>query len=160
MIYDDYGGQWYPGIDGPKFSRHCLTVEENAGKNLNLENWPDQGSNPGPLGKRQRCYPSTRVVVLNNIIDINYININKHKFWSFRYILYRLLICNIVCELGIYMNTSWRPVLRYGESVFTKENKALDFSFLLHYYANSGQLLILCIYGHLPATSSASNVCF
>ena len=32
-------------------------------------------------------------------------------------------------------------MLRYGESVFTKENKALDFSFLLHNYANSGQLL-------------------
>ena len=32
-------------------------------------------------------------------------------------------------------------MLRYGESVFTKENKALNFSLLLHYYVNSGQLL-------------------
>ena len=40
----------------------------------------------------------------------------------------------------IYL-TSWQPVLRYGESVFTKENKALNFSFLLHYYVNSGKLL-------------------
>ena len=27
----------------------CLTVESKARKNLNQENWPDRGSNPGPL---------------------------------------------------------------------------------------------------------------
>ena len=46
---------------------------------------------------------------------------------------------------SLVLLTSWRPVLRYGESIFTKENKALNFSFLLHYYVNSGQLLN-CVY--------------
>ena len=43
-------------------------------------------------------------------------------------------------NIYIYM-TSWQPVLRYADSVFTKENKALNFSFLLHYYVNFSQLL-------------------
>ena len=32
-------------------------------KTPNQENWPERGSNPGPLGERQRCYPSTTAVV-------------------------------------------------------------------------------------------------
>ena len=37
--------------------------------------------------------------------------------------------------------TSWQPVLRYGESVFTKESQGTEFLLLLHYYVNSGKLL-------------------
>ena len=45
-------------------------------------------------------------------------------------------------QISIYIYiTSWRPVLRYGESVFTKENKALKFSLLLNYYVNYRQFL-------------------
>ena len=30
-------------------------------------------------------------------------------------------------SLRIYTNTSWQPVLRYGESVFTKESQGTEF---------------------------------
>ena len=61
--------------------------------------------------------------------------------------------------LYIYI-TSWLPVLRYGESVFTKEIQGTEFfvvvALLFKFWSSS----ILCIYEHLPATSSASNACF
>ena len=50
---------------GLRFPDICLTVEEEPRKNLNQENSPDRGSNPGPLGEMQRCYASTRAVVDN-----------------------------------------------------------------------------------------------
>ena len=54
---------WWPMISRDwwhlSFPIICLTVEENP----NWGNWPDQGSNPGQLGERQRCYPSTTAVV-------------------------------------------------------------------------------------------------
>ena len=34
----------------------------SLGKYFKQENGPDRGSNPGPLGERQRCYPSTTTV--------------------------------------------------------------------------------------------------
>ena len=39
--------------------------------------------------------------------------------------------------------TSWQPMLRYGESAFTKESQAIEFFVVvaLDYYENSGQLL-------------------
>ena len=55
MISRDRRGLSFPDI--------CLTVEENPGRNNNQENSPDRGSNPSPLGERQRFYPSTRAVV-------------------------------------------------------------------------------------------------
>ena len=45
-----------------EYNNHGTT--KNPGKNLNQENWSDRGSNPGPLGERQWCYPLTTVVVL------------------------------------------------------------------------------------------------
>ena len=42
----------------------CLTDEEKPrGKNLNQENRPGRGSNPGLIGERQRCYPLTTTVI-------------------------------------------------------------------------------------------------
>ena len=38
-------------------------------KNLNQENRPDRGSNPGLLGERQRCYPLTSAVVTPDEIE-------------------------------------------------------------------------------------------
>ena len=36
MIFDDYDGQWYPGMDGAKvFSTFVLWLRKNPGKNLN-----------------------------------------------------------------------------------------------------------------------------
>ena len=54
MISGDGWGLSFPDI--------CLKVEENSGKN-NQENWPGRGSNPGPLGEKQRCYPLNTAVV-------------------------------------------------------------------------------------------------
>ena len=52
------------GLMAPKFPCHLsYTWGKNLGKNRNQENWPDRGSNPGPLGERQRCYRSTTAVV-------------------------------------------------------------------------------------------------
>ena len=59
LIANDIWGWMRP--TSPEF---CLTVEEELQKNLNQENWPDEGSNTGPLGERQRCYPSTAAVVI------------------------------------------------------------------------------------------------
>ena len=56
MISGDGWGLSFPNI--------CLTVEEKHRKSPNQENWPDRGSNPRPLGERQRCYPLTTAVVL------------------------------------------------------------------------------------------------
>ena len=63
MIRDDNDDQWYPGMDGAYVFPTFVLVEENTQKNLNQENWPERGSNPGPLGERQWCYPSTTAVV-------------------------------------------------------------------------------------------------
>ena len=64
-VWNDFcDDQWYTGMDGAYvFPYICLTVEEKRRKNLNQENWSDRGTNPGPLGERQRCNPSTRAVV-------------------------------------------------------------------------------------------------
>ena len=56
MISGDGWGLRFPDIR--------LIVEEKPRKNLNQENWPDRGSNPVPLGERQRRYPSTTAVAL------------------------------------------------------------------------------------------------
>ena len=57
-----------------------LQLRKNPGKNFNQENWPDQGSNSGLLGERQRCYPldhSGGIITKNtNIIIIVIIIIN------------------------------------------------------------------------------------
>ena len=47
----------------PKFSDIYLTVDENPRKKTQPGNWPDRGSNQGPLGERQRRYPLTTVMV-------------------------------------------------------------------------------------------------
>ena len=46
-------------------------------------------------------------------------------------------------EIIPILTTSWQPVLRYGESVFTKESQGIEFFVVvaLDYYENSGQLL-------------------
>ena len=58
---------WWPMISGDgwglSFLDICLTVEKKPGKILNQGNWPDRGSNLGPLGERQRCYPLTTALV-------------------------------------------------------------------------------------------------
>ena len=59
---------------GLSFPEICLTVEENLGKNLNQENRPDRGSDPGPLGEKQRCYPLTTAVVICNQNLSNFLN--------------------------------------------------------------------------------------
>ena len=48
---------WFPDI--------CLTVEGKPWKKPQPGNWLNRGSNPGPLGKRQRCYPYTTAMVLS-----------------------------------------------------------------------------------------------
>ena len=49
---------------GLNFSRHLsYSWGKTLEKNLNQENWPDQGSNLGPLGERQQYYPSTTAMV-------------------------------------------------------------------------------------------------
>ena len=50
MIFGNGQGQSFPNI--------CLTIEENPQKN-----WPNQESNLGPLGERQRYYSSTTALV-------------------------------------------------------------------------------------------------
>ena len=47
------------GWMGPNYPDICLTVEKKFRKSLNQENWDNRESNPGPLGERQGCYPST-----------------------------------------------------------------------------------------------------
>ena len=59
MIVNDIRGWLWS-----KFSWHLsYGWGKNPRKNLNQENWPDRGSNPGALGERQRCYPLTTAVV-------------------------------------------------------------------------------------------------
>ena len=49
MIFYDYDGQWYPGMDGVYvFPTFVLKIRKSR-KNLNQENLPDRESNPGPL---------------------------------------------------------------------------------------------------------------
>ena len=52
------------GWMGSKFSRYLFYSWE---KNLNQENWHDQGSNSGPLGERHRCYSS--IIAVLTIFD-------------------------------------------------------------------------------------------
>ena len=41
MIYDDYDGQCYPGIDGVQvLPIFVLQLTKNTGKNHNQKNWP------------------------------------------------------------------------------------------------------------------------
>ena len=90
MIYDDYDGQWYPGIDGGlSFPEICLTVEEKPQKKLNQENWPDRGSNPGRWVRGNYVTPdhsggpqSLRLKYLN-LYDVNIIVFLHLKYvWS------------------------------------------------------------------------------
>ena len=62
----------------------------------------------------------------------------------------------------VYYFTSWQPVLRYGESVFTKESQGTEFFVIVALLCKFSSTSKLCrpIYRFLPATSSASNVCF
>ena len=51
------------GLMGPKFSWHVSYNWGKPRKKLNQENWTDRGLNPGQLGERQRCYPSTTAAI-------------------------------------------------------------------------------------------------
>ena len=48
MIFGDLGGLKLPDI--------CLTGEKKPRKNVTQENFPDQGSNLGPLREKHACY--------------------------------------------------------------------------------------------------------
>ena len=52
-----------------------------------------------------------------------------------------LSVCVSVCVCVCMSVVSFGPVLRYGDSVFTKESQDTEFFVLLNYYVNSGQLL-------------------
>ena len=56
MVNDIWG--WM----GPKVSWYLSYSWGKPRKNLNQENWPVRGSNPGPLGEGQRRHPSTKAV--------------------------------------------------------------------------------------------------
>ena len=66
--FDAYNGQWYPRMRGLKISQNLSYNWGKPPENLNQENWLVRGSNPGSLGERQRCYPSTRAVVVNLLL--------------------------------------------------------------------------------------------
>ena len=51
-------------------------------------------------------------------------------------------------------------MLRYGESVFTKESKGTEYFVVVALLCKFWSTSKLCIYRYLPASSSASNVCF
>ena len=54
----------WPMISWDGWSSIFLTfVDVKPQKNLKEENWPDQGSNPGPPGEEQQCYPLNIVMV-------------------------------------------------------------------------------------------------
>ena len=59
-----------------------------------------------------------------------------------------------------YVKTSWQPVLRYGESVFTKESLGSEFFVVVALLCKFWSTSKLCTCRYLPATSSASNGCF
>ena len=54
--------------------------------------------------------------------------------------------------------TSWQPVLRYGESVFTKQSQGTEFFVLVALLCKFWSTSKLCIYRYLPATSSANSL--
>ena len=56
--------------------------------------------------------------------------------------------------------TIWQPVLRYGESVFTKESQGTEFFVVVEVLCKFWSTSKSCIYRYLPAMSFASNVCF
>ena len=64
----------------------------------------------------------------------------------------------ILCAL-LFL-TSWQPVLRYGESVFTKESQGTQCLAVVALLCKFRSTSKLCIYRYLPATSSASNEYF
>ena len=45
------------------FLTFVVRLKKKSRKNLKQEKSPDRGSNPGPLGERQRCYLLTTEVV-------------------------------------------------------------------------------------------------
>ena len=78
---------WWPMISrdgrGLRFPDICLTVEKKPQKNIHQENWPNWGSNPGPLSERQRCYPLTTAVVfsyVNMFIHLEYSSVSIMKY--------------------------------------------------------------------------------
>ena len=87
-VWNDFWWLWWPMISGDVWDLSlpdiCLTVEEKPRKNLNQENWSDRGSNPGPLGERQRCYPSTTAV---GNVKLRIINLNMHLFRTYLFLL-------------------------------------------------------------------------
>ena len=60
----------------------------------------------------------------------------------------------------IHIYTSWQPVLRYGESVFTKESQGTEFFVVVALLCKFWSTSKLCGYRYFPVTSSASNACF
>ena len=61
------------------------------------------------------------------------------------------------------MHAWWMLLLRYGEYilVFIKLRESIFFFVFLHNYVNSGKSLnYVYMIVYLPATSTASNVCF
>ena len=59
----------------------------------------------------------------------------------------------IYIYIYIYIYTSWQPVLRYGESVFTKESQGTEFFVVVALLCKVWSTSKLCIYRLLLATS-------
>ena len=86
MIYSD----WWPMISGDtwglSFPDICLTVEGKPRKHQNQENWPDRGSNPGPLGIVSRETPFGHL----------WSNLWSHTLWSNLSANCRVLLIRII----------------------------------------------------------------
>ena len=74
-FFYDYDGQWHPGKDGASvFPIFVLQLRKTPGLKQQPGKLSDLGSNPGPQGERQRCYPSTSAVV-------HLIEVEKCRIW-------------------------------------------------------------------------------
>ena len=85
LIMIDFLRLWWPMISGDgwglSFPDICLTVEEKPRKEPQSGNWPDRGSNPGPLCERQRRYLKTIAVVIYRLISYVGFFHNRKENW-------------------------------------------------------------------------------
>ena len=107
--YDNRERMW------PRCPDICLSVEGKPRKNLNQEICPTGD------WTRARCVRSNDVTPrLQRGRSEICGTVKLQNFW--------ILFLQISLDLFLW-NTSWMPVLRYGESVFTKENQSIVFFF-------------------------------
>ena len=77
------------------------------------------------------------------------INMGNAWYYSLKKILSSHLLSKKL-KVKTYKTTSWQPVLRYGESVFTKASQGTEFFVVLALLCKFWSTSKLCIYIYMP----------